>query len=97
MLLIAMLVACTDGKDTGEDVVGVVADGGALYTSNCVGCHGADGAGTDTYPSLVEEVPGLADTEIEEVVLNGKEAMPAYEFDTQEMADMLAYLRATFG
>lgn len=100
MLLFAFLVACTDGtdgKDTGEALVGDAAAGEALYTSNCASCHGADGSGNGTYPNLVEETPGLEDAEIEDIVLNGRGAMAGFPFDAQEMADLLAHLRATFG
>jgi len=98
MVFMAFLVACTDGKDTGTDVVGDAAAGEALYASNCASCHGADGTlGASGASDLTVEVPALDDAGIETIVLNGEGAMPAYDFDEQEMADILAYLRATFG
>ena len=98
MLLMTLLVACTDGTDTGEEIVGDVAAGEALYTSNCIGCHGADGTqGTSGASDLTVEVPLLDDAGLETIILDGEEAMPGYDFDAQELADIVAYLRATFG
>ncbi len=97
MLLIAFLVGCTGGDDTGEPIVGSATAGEALYAA-CASCHGVDGAGTEAYPSLIEEIPEKSDAEITDIVLNGTGSMAGYpDFDDQDIADLLAYLRATFG
>lgn len=93
MVLFVLLMACSGGPP----VVGNAADGETVYTSNCVVCHGADGSGViEGASDLPVEVPTMEDAEIETLVLEGRDAMPAYDFDEQEMADLLAYLRAAF-
>lgn len=95
MFLMTLLVACAGDE---PEIVGNAAAGATLYSTNCVSCHGQDGtAGISDASDLTVEVPALDDAEIEDVVLNGKEAMAPFPFDEQEMADLLAHLRATFG
>lgn len=62
-------------------------------------CHGADGntPGTPDTERLSEAVPTLGDRAIVNVILNGKEAMPPQtQLDDQQIADVLAYVQATF-
>ncbi len=99
MTLLA-LVGCGD-KDTENydsilSLTGDEATGAEIYSSNCSGCHGASGEGVSG-PSLIEHVPEHSDEAILGVVLNGEEEMPAFDLEDQEAADLLAYLRATFG
>ena len=61
-------------------------------------CHGTGGdmpiSGT---PTLTDEVPEQSDEQLIQVVIGGYEAMPAQPMEDQQMADLLAYLRDTFG
>jgi len=45
---------------------------------------------------LTRDVPNLSDTKITSVVRNGKNNMPGFPYDDAQMADLLAFLRATF-
>jgi mono/diheme cytochrome c family protein len=61
-------------------------------------CHGTGGdmpiSGT---PTLTAEVPEQSDEELIDIVIGGYETMPAQTLTDQEMADLLVYLRDTFG
>lgn len=108
-LVLAALTAC--GKDeTGEtgptttpptgtgplDLTGDATNGGTIYGNTCAVCHGADGSGVSG-PALTGTVAGMSDEDVVDVMLNGKGSMPAQSLTNQEAADVLAYLRATFG
>jgi mono/diheme cytochrome c family protein len=60
-------------------------------------CHGADGNSGSTGAPLRDEVPGLSDERLIEIVLGGYETMAPQNLSDQEMADVLVYLRDTFG
>ncbi|MEZ4379926.1 MAG: cytochrome c [Nannocystaceae bacterium] len=103
--LLAFAPAC-DGSDN-PDVANIIAlsgdsmSGESLYGTHCASCHMADGTGNDGlgYPSLVEHASHESDEEIVEIVLEGEDAMPAFrsQLSDQEVADVLAYIRATWG
>lgn len=88
--------------DTAADVVGDATVGAGHFTDTCAGCHGADGTGgidIGGTPSadLTARVPALTDAELEDRITNGfNTAMPAQFNDAQDVADVIAYLRATF-
>ncbi len=87
--------------DTIEALSGKTADGQTTFASTCgsAACHGADGntPGAATTPTLADEVPGLSDRELIGVVINGYETMPPQSsLKDQQVADVLAYSRATF-
>ena len=77
---------------------GDAAAGADLYAANCAACHGADGSG-GTGPALTEEVPAHeSDEELLHHIIEGPGDMPSFDWMTdQQLADLLAYLRATFG
>jgi mono/diheme cytochrome c family protein len=100
MFLIAFLVACTDGKDTGTEIVGNATAGEAVYTANCVSCHGADGmAGTGGAADLTVKVNELSDAELATVINDGKGTMAGMSasLDEQDVADVIAYMHEAFG
>ena len=74
------------------------AAGEAVFTANCTSCHPADGS-EGFGPALSEEVPEHSDEDILDQVINGEGSMPPFgdALTDQQMADLLAYLRATFG
>jgi len=98
------LAACSkDGEDTGSGGAsgGDATAGAAIYSSTCVGCHGADGQlgvdmGGTPSSDLTAVVPALSDAQITTAVQDGKGAMPAMGTSDADMPDLLAYLRATF-
>jgi len=97
------LAGCA-GEEEGDDVDailalnGVAASGATVYGAQCQACHGADGAGGGSFPSLVAMVPGASDAEIVSIVLEGEGTMPAFrsKLSDQEVADLLAHMRETF-
>ena len=110
LLLFSLVVvaACDNGGETGgegdriDDVLSLSADSVAgleIYTArSCGGCHGADGMGTASFPSLVETLPENSDRESLEVIIDGGSGMPSSaDLADQELADLLAYINSEFG
>jgi len=97
--------ACTEEANPDTDAIlaltGDAANGKLVYESKCASCHKADGSGDASlnYPNLAEHASHESDAEIVTVVLDGEEAMPAFRasLDDQEVADLLAYIRAEWG
>ena len=79
-------------------------DGAAIFKTNCESCHGTDGAGTSAGFSLnvadlrSKDVQGMSNAQLEEIVKNGKENMPAFSGNLadQQIAAVIGHLR-TFG
>jgi len=73
--------------------------GGTTFSQLCAGCHGAAGQGGGFAPSLVERVPMREDESILQTLIAGKGGMPAWgeRLNDQQLADLLAHLRARFG
>jgi mono/diheme cytochrome c family protein len=77
---------------------GVASAGAMLFAQNCATCHGEDGRGSGWAPNLYERVPTRPDDSIVQTLLQGRGGMPKWEhLRDQEIADLLAHLRATFG
>lgn len=102
-----LLPACDsdDGDDGGsrnDDIKALTGDaaaGEAVFTQGTcgsMGCHGADGV-SGTAPSLADVVAGHSDDELINAVLDGSGTMPPNDLEDQEMADVLAWMRQTFG
>lgn len=98
---LALLMACGDKDDTGAsgdraaDIMALSGDSAAgetIYTGNCSGCHGADGAGSDTFPGIA----GIPTDEAHiNIVLDGISgtAMGGYaSLSDQDIADLFAYI-----
>jgi cytochrome c553 len=53
-----------------------------LFTRTCALCHGADARGTDRAPSLVnsDQLRGMPDSDIADIIRKGKNKMPAFPF-----------------
>ena len=108
---LAFTAACGD-KDTGTDsggdsgasevdailaLTGDATAGATTFSNTCAACHGADGA-SGYAANLVEEIPSKDDAFIVNIIINGDGGgMPAQDLSDQEVADVLAYVRATFG
>src|SRR3954447_19368551 len=74
--------------------------GGKIFASRCAGCHGADGAGGEHGPTIVElgrrGVVGSSCLCLRDVIHNGiKEGgMPAFQFSDAEMNSVVAFIGA---
>lgn len=89
-LALGALVGC--GGKGGDATAGAT-----VFTDVCVACHGANGEGIEGYsPAMTEEVPEKTDAELESIILDGYEEMPAQALSDTEVADVIAYLRETF-
>jgi mono/diheme cytochrome c family protein len=101
---VAAVVMTACGPMTQADQVaaltGTASAGQALYASTCASCHGANGKGTGSGVDLFEPLKNDPATEIIETILNGKTgtAMSAYKtvLTNQQVADLYAYMKATF-
>jgi len=69
-------------------------DGTKLFESRCAGCHGADGAGGEHAPTIVEN--GRRRADLRDTIKNGiKEGgMPAFTFNDAEMNALVAHVTA---
>ncbi len=77
---------------------GDVAAGETVFATCAISsCHGADGNSGSAGISLSDEVPEHPDDHLISYVLGGTGSMPAQNLTDQQMADVLAYLRDTFG
>ncbi len=113
MVLIAIAATLTVGcsqdepRTEGARVLGNAAAGRRVYREACNKCHGQDGRGSGglTGGNFVDEKSRLAksDTELIEIIKEGKKGkigtMPAHEdlLTDQQIRDVLAYIRATYG
>ncbi len=106
VLVAALLVGCGDsnsetdasggdGSQVGsladaQALTGDAASGETVFSSNCAGCHGADGTGSSA-PSIAGEDER---NEIIEVVYQGEDEMPGFgdTLTSQEIADVAAYV-----
>ena len=100
---LTLLVACgtqDDPKITAIlDLTGDATAGADVFARTCGqgACHGADGSSGTEGVDLAEHVPEHTDYELVDFMLYGVEEMAPVEVTDQEAADVLAYLRATFG
>jgi alcohol dehydrogenase (cytochrome c) len=71
-------------------------DGAKLFESRCAGCHGADGAGGEHAPTIVENSRRRNPPNLRDAIKNGiKEGgMPSFNFSDAEMNDLVAYITA---
>ncbi len=100
--LMLTLIACGDkdgdsGGGDPDDCPSAEETGAELYTSNCAGCHGADGSGASG-PSLQDAVPTLSDADIQDIMENGQDTMlPLSSLNCGEKQAIRDYLRDQHG
>jgi mono/diheme cytochrome c family protein len=71
------------------------------YTSKCAGCHGIDGTGSamgktmGAHDFTSAEVQQMSDTQLSNIITNGKGKMPAYgkSLKPDEIKGLVAYIR----
>lgn len=96
------LMACggSGSEDDGRGALSLTGDaqrGAQIFATVCAPCHGADGSGTSRGEDLTEHVGHHTDEELAAVLAAGGGRMPDPGLmDDQAIADVLAYLRATF-
>jgi len=72
-----------------------------LYKSKCAACHGADGSGSAMGKKLsahdfqIADGQKLSDTELSDIITNGKNKMPAYgkSLKAEDIKGLVAYIR----
>jgi alcohol dehydrogenase (cytochrome c) len=69
-------------------------DGSKLFESRCAGCHGADGAGGEHAPTIVENSRRRNAPNLRDIISNGiKEGgMPSFNFTDAELDALVAYI-----
>ena len=91
LLGLAVLSCAADAQ------AGSKAEGARLFASSgCTHCHGAMGEGTDSGPSLRDVRHKLKAAEIQQQIVNGGGAMPAFgaALDPEQVKALVAMLRA---
>jgi alcohol dehydrogenase (cytochrome c) len=83
--------APTEPTDEGE---GDPEAGASVWSDNCAGCHGADGAGANGGPNLVGNERAADPERVRAQVANGGNGMPAFEdtLSEQQISDVTAYV-----
>ncbi|MBZ5592956.1 MAG: c-type cytochrome [Acidobacteriia bacterium] len=94
----AALVLCSSlaWSQTGADL----ADGQATFRGNCAFCHGlTGGGGRGPILNSARLAHGSTDADIKNVISAGVPgtSMPAFDFDKDELARLVAYLRTLSG
>ena len=92
-------LACGTEKatDTGDGGSSEVIDGAEVYAMDCGGCHGSNGEGAATNPSLIDAVPLLSDEELMDVLLNPQGSMAIVSLTQAEADAVFTYARDRFG
>lgn len=94
----ATVTASSSDNSSGMHSSGLVEAGGALFLQNCAFCHGRDTMGGETGPDLTRSKLVLADKngdKIAEVVRDGRpEKMPAFNFSSQQLLSIVAFIHA---
>lgn len=104
LALVLVVCACGPNDPSGRaaGVGALTADttrGATVYMGQCASCHAADGKGVAAVSGadLTVKVPMFTAQQITLVVLNGEGKMaPMPGMKDQEIADVVAYCKATF-
>lgn len=85
-----------------EAILGLDADaeaGADHFAARCAACHGVSGHGTAAAPNLEDRVPTRDDASLLRTLIAGRGGMPSWgeTLSDQEIADVLAFLRVSFG
>ena len=92
-------LACGSEKpaDSGDGGGSVATDGAEVYANDCGGCHGSDGEGAATNPSLIDGVPLLSDEDLMDVLINPPGTMAIISLTQAEADAVFTYVRERFG
>ena len=72
-------------------------DGEELFRLYCRSCHGPEAEGTKDGPALEREVEKLSTDQLVNIILNGKEEMPAIDVTEEEAGLIVGWLQEFFG
>lgn len=85
-----------EGDDTGgiDIASGNPKAGEALFADNCAVCHGSQGSGGNTGPSLQEPELAQESSDVVEQIVEGGGGMPPFgeQLSDQEIADVAAFV-----
>lgn len=84
------LAAQSEGD--GEQTEQVAASPEEIYQSSCIGCHGDQYQGSGSAPGLTGVGERLSPEEIEDVVVNGRNAMPGGLVPPEQAGEMAEWL-----
>ncbi len=76
----------------GEQVEQVAASPEEIYQKSCIACHGDQYQGTGSNPALTGVGERLSKDEIEDVVVNGRNGMPAGLVAPEQAGEMAEWL-----
>ncbi|MGA9967586.1 MAG: c-type cytochrome [Terriglobales bacterium] len=75
-------------------------DASTLFKSKCAACHGADGTGSPmgkkmgVHDFTSADVQKMSDTELADIITNGKNKMPKYaSLSPEEVKGLVAHIR----
>jgi cytochrome c551 len=88
--MLFLLLACSGGADTAAK--GDATAGETVFSSTCAACHGADGTG-GSGPDITGEANA---SDLADIIKNGEGDMPPQDLTDTEIADVIAYMQATF-
>ena len=80
---------CESPVEDDEEPDESLANGEDIHDSMCMGCH-------EGIPSMAEQVPNMTDEQIQDVVQNGRGAMPAINLSEAEIIDLIVFLRVEY-
>lgn len=98
LFALALLGACNKADPAIDAVLSLDGDAvaGADVWPTCGACHGADGSG-GIGPAMDQEAADNSDTQLVDIMIYGYGDMAPVGLEDQDMADVLAYIRDTFG
>jgi cytochrome c5 len=79
-----------------RDLEGRVDCGEEVYMLACANCHGVDGEGTPNGQGLIGHIQGHSDSDLIHSIVDGEGTMPPQDLESQEVADVIAYMRVSF-
>jgi cytochrome c6 len=90
MLMIATIVAVVLSISLSAQAQ----DASGLYKSKCAMCHGADGSKITAHNFQSADVQKQSDSDLADVITNGKGKMPAYKtLKPEDVKGLVAYIR----
>ena len=100
VLFVAFPLVTIQGRSGGPAANAAAAK--ATFSAKCAMCHGADGAGSEIGKSMnvpnlrSAEVQKLPDSQLEDVIANGKNGMPSFKgsLNAGQIHDVVAYIRS---
>ena len=79
-----------------DQLTGRVDCGEEVYMRQCATCHGAQGEGTENGQVLQGHIQGHGNFDLIQSIVYGEGTMPPQNLENQEVADVIAYMRANF-